>query len=151
MPSQVRAAGWSLRLVDLLGAPLDEVTEENLARLPTGAVREDADLDFKQQRYGNSDQARRDLAGDLAAMANGRGGLIVIGIRDEGDVAGGLAPVELLDGEEARIRQVAAGNVAPHLQFDVRLVPSTDDLQLRLLPPDDPAEQPAPARRAQGP
>jgi hypothetical protein len=76
-------AGWSLRLVDLLGARLEEVVEKHLDRLVTGGVREDADLDFKQDRYGDTDQQRRELAGDLAAMGNGRGGLIVIGIRDD--------------------------------------------------------------------
>lgn len=119
--------GWSLRLVDLLGAPLHEVTEAHLERLVTGAVREDADLDFKQERYGNSDGAKRELAGDLAARANDRGGLLVIGIRDEDDVAVERTPVELVDGEEARIRQIAASNIAPHLTFDVRVVASEDD------------------------
>lgn len=119
--------GWSLRLVDLLGAPLHEVTEAHVERLVTGAVREDADLDFKQERYGNSDGAKRELAGDLAAMANDRGGLLVIGVRDEDDVAVEWTPVELVDGEEARIRQIAASNIAPHLTFDVRVVASEDD------------------------
>lgn len=127
MPPEI-PAGWSLRLVDLLGARLDEAAEEHLERLVAGGVREDADLDYKQQRYGNSDQAKRDLAGDLAAMANGRGGLIIIGIRDDNDVAAELTPVELVDGEEARIRQTAASNIAPHLAFDVRTVPTVDDL-----------------------
>src|SRR5215217_7364357 len=119
--------GWSLRLVDLLGVPLDEVAEEHLERLVTGGVREDADLDFKQERYGNTDQAKRELAGDLAAMANDRGGLLVIGIGDEDDVAVERTPVELVEGEEARIRQIAASNIAPRLTFDVRVIPSEDD------------------------
>jgi hypothetical protein len=120
-------AGWTLRLIDLVGARLDQVAEEHLGNLVTGSVREDADLDFKQARYGNTDQQRRDLAGDLAAMGNGRGGLIVIGIRDENDVAVELTPVELVDGEEARMRQIAAGNIVPHLVFDVRVLVSEDD------------------------
>lgn len=95
-------AGWTLRLIDLLGARLDEITEQHLEALVTGNVPEDADLDFKRDRYGNNDQQRRDLAGDLAAMGNARGGLIVVGIRDENDVAVELTPVELVDGEEAR-------------------------------------------------
>jgi hypothetical protein len=114
--------GWALRLVDVLGAQLEEVEEEHLARLVDGAVREDADVDFKQERYGNSDSEKRELAGDIAAMANDRGGLIVVGVRDENDVAVELTPVELVDGEEARIRQIAAGNIAPHVAFAVRVV-----------------------------
>jgi hypothetical protein len=125
MPESTR--GWALRLADLLGTRPEDATEEHLSRLVTGAVREDADLDFKQERYANSDPARRDLAGDVAAMANTRGGLIIIGIRDDNDVAVELTPVPLEDGEEARIRQIAASNVTPHLTFDVRVLHSADN------------------------
>ena len=65
-------AGWTLRLVDLLGARLDQITEQHLETLVSGGVREDADLDFKEVGYGKTDQQRRALAGDLAAMGNGR-------------------------------------------------------------------------------
>jgi hypothetical protein len=118
---------WALRLTDLLGARPDQVGEQHLQRLVDGSVREDADLDFKQERYGNTDSDKRDLAGDIAAMANHRGGLLIIGIRDENDVAVERTAVELVDGEEARIRQIAAGNIAPHLTFDVRVLESEDD------------------------
>ena len=134
-------AGWTLRLIDLLGARLDVTTEAHLRNLVSGSVREDADLDFKQDGYGNTDQQRRELAGDLAAMGNGRGGLLVIGVRDENDVAVELTSVELVDGEEARIRQIAAGNIAPHLAFDVRVIASEDDAQrgyyLLIVPPSN--------------
>jgi len=121
------APGWALRLTDLLGARPDDIEEENLSRLVHGGVREDADLDFKRERYGDTDSAKRELAGDVAAMANYRGGLIIIGVRDENDVAVELTAVELVDGEEARIRQIAAGNIAPHLTFEIRVVVSEDD------------------------
>ena len=119
--------GWSLRLTDLVGARAEDINEEHLARLVAGGVREDADLDFKRERYGNTDSEKREMAADIAAMANDRGGLIIIGIRDENDVAAELTPVELVDGEEARIHQVAASNIAPHLRFKVRPVPSAND------------------------
>lgn len=66
---------WLLRLTDLLGAPPDAALEQHLDSLVEGRVRDDADLDYKQKRYGNSDSDRRALAGDIAAMANDRGGL----------------------------------------------------------------------------
>jgi hypothetical protein len=61
-----KAPGWTLRLTDLLGARVDEITEEHLARLVAGGVREDGDLDFKRDRYGNSDSDKRELAADIA-------------------------------------------------------------------------------------
>ncbi len=60
-------------------------------------------------------------------MANHRGGVIVIGIRDEHDVAVELTPVELADGEEGRLLQIGAGNITPHVPFDVHVVPSRKD------------------------
>jgi Putative DNA-binding domain len=119
--------GWATRLADVLGAPPTEVTEEHLRTLVDNGVREDADLDFKETPYGKSDSERREFAGDIAAMANDRGGLIVIGIRDEDDVAAELTAVELVDGEEARLRQTAASNLAPHVPFEICAVPSSDD------------------------
>ena len=85
--SNVVLPGWAVRLRDVLGAPPHEVDEEQLKALVDSGVREDADLDVKEVSYGTSDPDRRKLAGDVAAMANDRGGLIVIGIRDEDDVA----------------------------------------------------------------
>lgn len=93
----------------------------------SGRVREDADLDFKLDRYGKSDSDKREMAADIAGMANGRGGLIIIGIRDENDVAVETRPVELIRGEEARIRQTAADNIAPRVTFEIRVVDSAND------------------------
>jgi Putative DNA-binding domain len=123
----------------VLGAPPHEVEEEHLKALVDSGVREDADLDLKEARYGTSDQDRRKLAGDIAAMANDRGGLIVIGIRDEDDAAAETTPVELVDGEEGRLRQTAAGNLAPHVPFEIRVVPASHDPErgyyLLIVPP----------------
>src|SRR4051812_6417376 len=102
------SSGWATRVRDVLGARFDANTEEHLEAVVASQVREDGDLDFKAQPYGKSDSERRELAADVAAMANDRGGVIVIGVRDEDDVAVELVPVELEDGEEGRLRQTAA-------------------------------------------
>jgi schlafen family protein len=132
-------SGWTLRLRELFGVRLPDVTEEHLRGVVEGQVQEDADLDFKQERYGSTDSQKRALAGDIAAMANDRGGVIVIGIRDEADVAAELTPVEQVHGEEARLRQIAAGSIAPHAQFDIHVVPSAQKSErvyyLLVIPP----------------
>jgi len=76
-PNAADPPGWAIRLTDVLGAPPTEVEEHHLQALVENGVREDADLDFKQARYGNGEQERRAFAGDIAAMAHDRGGLIV--------------------------------------------------------------------------
>jgi hypothetical protein len=60
-------------------------------------------------------------------MANSRGGLIIIGVREENEAGIELTPVELDAGEEMRLRQTAAGNIAPHLTFGVEAVESAGD------------------------
>ena len=57
-------------------------------------------------------------------MANERGGLIIIGIRDEEDVAAELTPIELADGDEARFRMIVAANAAPNVDFDIKVIES---------------------------
>jgi hypothetical protein len=121
------SSAWDIRLRGLLGAALREVTEENLSGLIENSVCEDADLDFKQESYGGGDRAKRELAGDVAAMANERGGLIIIGIRDDEDVAAELTPVERADGEEARFRLIVAANAAPNIDFEIYVVRSAQD------------------------
>jgi predicted HTH transcriptional regulator len=67
------------------------------------------DLDYKRDHYGRTDTDRRKLAGDVAALANTAGGVILIGL-EEGDQACAIgAPrVELADAEVARMRQFVA-------------------------------------------
>ena len=112
------------RLEALLGAPVDQLTEAHIAALVTGGVREDTDLDFKQTLYGHTDSDKRDLTGDVAAMANTIGGAVILGIEDVETVATNLHPVPLTDAEELRMRQIVAGNVAPHVPFAIHPVPT---------------------------
>jgi hypothetical protein len=107
------------RIELLLGSPLGAVDVAALQTLVTGSVREDGDLEFKQQLYGSADSEKRDLAGDVAAMANTVGGVIVLGISETDGAATGLYPVALSEAEELRMRQVVTGLVAPAPQFTI--------------------------------
>ncbi|MFI0449781.1 hypothetical protein [Actinomadura sp. 6N118] len=69
----------SRRLERLFGARMDAVSHAQVADLVTNAVTEDFDLDFKVELYGRADKDRRALAGDVAALANTAGGVIVSG------------------------------------------------------------------------
>lgn len=116
----------SPRLEELLSVPFEEITEDHLQRLVDGAVPEDSDLDFKAEVYGRTDQAKRDLAGDVAGPANTLGGVVIIGIGEDGSGrATTLQPLEVPPDEVVRIRQVVATNVAPVPAIEIREIPST--------------------------
>lgn len=110
----------SRRLERLFDARLDEVTHAHIADLVTAAVPEAYDLEYKAELYGKSDKEKRDLAGDIAAMANTAGGLLVLGIAEDDQARAAAAPgVALSDEEDRRIHLIAAAQVAPSPTFDV--------------------------------
>jgi hypothetical protein len=80
----------SRRLERLFGARLEQVTHAQVADFVTNAVAESYDLDFKGELYGRSDKERRDLAGDVAALANTTGGVIVLGIEEDDQARDGF-------------------------------------------------------------
>src|SRR5215212_9838254 len=115
-------AEWTGRLTDVFGVPPAQVESAHIESLTETRAREDADLDFKEKLYGTSDSEKRKLAGDLAAMANDRGGVVVLGVKDEGGMAVEAPGVDLSEGEELRMKQAAAELSAPHVAWDVRAV-----------------------------
>jgi predicted HTH transcriptional regulator len=66
-----------------LGSRIESVTFEQVSDLVVIQVPEAFDLDFKSQLYGRADKDRRELAADVAALANTSGGLIVLGIEED--------------------------------------------------------------------
>ncbi|MCX4920213.1 helix-turn-helix domain-containing protein [Streptomyces sp. NBC_00687] len=113
----------SRRLEGLFGARLDAVTHAHVAALKTNAVSEAYDLDFKKELYGGNDRAKRDLAGDVTALANTAGGVLLLGV-DEDDQAraADLPGVVLSDDEVLRYRNVVADMVHPLPTFDIRQI-----------------------------
>jgi Putative DNA-binding domain len=110
----------SRRLERLFGTRLERLAHAQVADLVTNAVAEAYDLDFKATLYGKSDKERRDLAGDVAALANTAGGVIVLGIAEDNQARAAAAPgVALSDAEVGRVRQVVASQVSPLPTLDV--------------------------------
>ena len=118
------------RIEILLGKQVTQVDAGDLAALIAGSAREDADLDFKEQVYGTTDADKRDLAGDVAAMANTVGGVIVVGVREEDGAASKETPVPLTENEELRMRQVVTSLVAPVPRFTVVRVPEAPNAEI---------------------
>lgn len=115
------------RLEALLGAPLGEgLTEANLQRLVDQRVGESEDLEFKREPWGASDAERAELAKDVAAMANGRGGAIVVGVDQDGTGAASLAPFEDAETQRQRVESVVADRVHPMPAMRAFVVSSAD-------------------------
>ena len=97
----------SRRLEAMFGDQLSDVTAGACAGAVANAVQEDFDLDFKAQMYGNGDAEKRDLAADVAAMANSAGGVIVLGVEENEHAQASAAPgIAISDEVERRILQV---------------------------------------------
>ena len=82
---------------------------------------EDSTLEFKSvllTRDRVTDPDRRDFADELAAMANGRGGTVVLGVDDKTRQVQGI-PLDGLDVVEGWIREICNDSVKPALDADV--------------------------------
>jgi hypothetical protein len=111
----------SRRIETVLGAPVDELTAAHIKSLVDAKVGESFDLDFKSELYGTTDSQKRDLAGDVAAMANTAGGVIILGVEEDDQArASGVA---LSDDERLRMSQII-GTLSPMPRFEINDVPS---------------------------
>ncbi|HEY3514581.1 MAG TPA: ATP-binding protein [Kribbella sp.] len=104
------------RLEAILGCRLGDLDWSRVAALASDAQPEDLTLEYKERLYGNSDAERRELAKDVASLANASGGLLIIGLR-EGDAGEPhtLTKVALEDAERNRMRQILSTTIAPLL------------------------------------
>lgn len=110
----------SRRIRELLGVRLEEAQYHHFMSLVSNKVSEAFDLDFKAKLYGNAERDKKALAGDVAALANTAGGLLILGIEEDDQARARTAPgVSVADAEVGRIRQIVAANVVPFPQLDV--------------------------------
>lgn len=97
------------RLDLLLGAPVEKWEEAELARAVELGLAEDADLDFKREPHTKSEE----IGKDVAALANAGGGVLIIGVADEGNRAHQLQPFPFDTALEQKVRGSVADLVAP--------------------------------------
>lgn len=78
---------------------LDDVRVDDLQGLITAGAREGAGLEFKEAMYDRRDPGHvRELLRDVASIANAVGGVLLIGMREDGDgTAIELVPVRDAD------------------------------------------------------
>ncbi|MFF0721859.1 helix-turn-helix domain-containing protein [Micromonospora sp. NPDC003816] len=115
------------RLEQLLGGPIDETLTYNQVKGLIPATTEGPDLDFKRETYGGSNSERKKLCGDVGALANATGGILILGIdEDEQGRATNDTGVYISDDERRRLRQTVYGNIQPTPTFDVIPVEDPD-------------------------
>ncbi|GAA0499036.1 hypothetical protein GCM10010361_75730 [Streptomyces olivaceiscleroticus] len=111
------------RLAQLLGTDFEDLDRRHLVELCDLHAAEDVDLDFKQDNaYAKDADGLDEFAKDVTAMANARGGLIVIGVteNDQGD-AEQLNPVAISDKLHNQLIQGLRSRVFPFLPPDFRM------------------------------
>ncbi|HVX23321.1 MAG TPA: ATP-binding protein [Acidimicrobiales bacterium] len=99
---------------------------------------EDTDLEFKSAPYEMTEGGRKELANDLAALANGGGALLVLGVeQDSAGLATKLVPLRESDLDIGLwADQVSASRVHPSLTIGYRAVALSEGLvHLFSIPP----------------
>ena len=89
---------------------------------------EDSTLELKRVLMSGArvtDPKRNDFADELAGMANGRGGTIVLGVEDKSRVVLGI-PVERLDSVEGWAREICNDSTKPPLDAVIRKIELPD-------------------------
>lgn len=97
----------------VLIADLSTVTEQAPADLV--GVAEDETLEFKRDTSGTAGNARRELCKDVSALANTRGGDIVLGIDEVDAVASAIVELDCADinGEIQRLQNIISMAIEP--------------------------------------
>ena len=106
------------RLTSRLGAETGELTPAHLQALCDLRMPEDIDLDYKRQdAYTTTGPGGLDeLAKDVTALANARGGLIIIGIAEDSQGrADALSEVTVSDNKIGQMYSGLRARVVPYL------------------------------------
>jgi hypothetical protein len=122
----------------VFGSLLDStgISDASITRLVAEATRESDQLDFKQDLWRATHGPRppwteeQEFAKDVAAFANQRGGVILVGVQESGGTATGVTPIPAAvshEQEERRLRQALVNHQAPLAACDFVPVPAKPD------------------------
>ncbi|MFC8350797.1 helix-turn-helix domain-containing protein [Streptomyces sp. NPDC057280] len=135
------ARSWT-RLHEHLGTPPGPLTFDMVEKAADTHVAESDDLDWKEHLPQPPRDGRwNELAKDVAAMANTRGGLLVYGVTDQDTKPVGIDPAEV---NAAQYAQWIRNHVQPYLADVDFTVLSSPDGVLSFLVVDVPASPMAP-------
>jgi len=90
----------------MFGKAFDDISLDDLQALANARIPEGRRLDYKRDHYGRTDEAKREFAADISAMANAQGGYILIGVEEQNGIASKIVGVETQD-PDALVRAVS--------------------------------------------
>lgn len=107
----------------MISKDLNDLSEEDLNELCVSGREEDERIEFKQSFTGGTDlssmtEPQRDraidsLAREVTAFLNGKGGDLIIGVKEDEGVAVKLAPIELAAEAAERLRRSLVSRIEP--------------------------------------
>ena len=103
----------------------DKLTRELLYQIRLG---EDSLFEFKRVEIkGNTIKgpSQQDLADEMAAFANQKGGYLILGVEDKTRAVTGI-PLAMLEGVQRRVKDAARDNIEPPLPIFTRLLTLPD-------------------------
>lgn len=109
-------------LVRVLGVSADSLDEAVFNDLVNNSVVEHQRLEYKSQLPGTAQDERREIARDVAAIANGGGGVLVIGVEDDADDAADRITLVAFGSEITRLNQICNSLIEPYLRIDIHEV-----------------------------
>lgn len=101
----------------MLNKNIEDISLTDLQALAENRIPEGRSLEYKRDHYGRSDEAKREFAADISAMANTLGGHVLIGVDEENGIASRIIGVEA-DDPDGLVRAVldsARASVEPQI------------------------------------
>lgn len=114
--------------------PVDQLTEQDLQLLVDVQAQEGARLEYKRE-IDLTEKGKREVAKDVAAMANSQGGYIIYGIDEDREQSKGAGvPARLCplqdESAPARLEQVLLTTIAPRPDFTYHRIPASNGYYL---------------------
>ena len=94
---------------------LEDITPDDIDYLVAEGVEESQDLEFKSQNYGNSDSERRERLRDVASVANGGGGYLILGVDESENRACQISGLQDAVAAGDSLRSACLSGIEPRL------------------------------------
>lgn len=101
----------------LNGTRFDSIQEQDILQLIDNGVREGLLLEYKRDRYGQSDADKKEFLKDISSFANRSGGHLIIGINEQDGIAASISaiPEDQIDQELQRLESLARDSIEPRI------------------------------------